>query len=77
MAFRVKPTAMSRVTKRLRFDFHCLEASLMKITLFRFMANGWLAFVNVSRDFYLARMILLGDRVTSPQRNHHTPTEGV
>lgn len=49
----------------------------MKITLFRFMANGWLAFVNVSRDFYLARMILLGDRVTSPQRNHHTPTEGV
>ncbi|WP_254564061.1 hypothetical protein [Oscillatoria sp. HE19RPO] len=62
---------MSRVTMRLRSDFHRLGDSLMKITLFRFVANGWLAFVNVSRDFYLARMILLGDHhVASPHRNH-------
>ncbi|MBO0347750.1 hypothetical protein J0895_01215 [Phormidium pseudopriestleyi FRX01] len=68
---------MSRVTMGLASDFHRLEASVMKIKLFRFVANGLLVFVNVSRDFYLARMILLGDRVVSPQGNHHAPTEGV
>ncbi|AFY80078.1 hypothetical protein Oscil6304_0327 [Oscillatoria acuminata PCC 6304] len=62
---------------RLRSDFHRLADSLMKIKLFRFLGNGLLAFVNVSRDFYLARMILLGDRVPSPDRNHQAPTQGV
>jgi hypothetical protein len=56
---------------RLGSDFHRLGDSLMKIKLFRLVGNGLLAFVNVSRDFYLARMILLGDhRVASPHRNH-------
>ncbi|MGL5195984.1 MAG: hypothetical protein ACRC8Y_20550 [Chroococcales cyanobacterium] len=69
---------MSRVTMQLRSDFHRLGDSLMKIKLFRFVGNGLLAFVNVSRDFYLARMILLGDHpVVSPHRNHQAPTEGI
>ncbi|MCT7965684.1 hypothetical protein NG799_04960 [Laspinema sp. D1] len=68
---------MSRVQRNLGSDFHRLEARLMKIKLFRFVANGWLTFVNVSRDFYLARMILLGDRVPSPHGHHQAPTEGV
>ncbi|MCT7971009.1 hypothetical protein [Laspinema olomoucense] len=65
---------MSRVKMDLGSDFHRLEASLMKIKLFRLLVNGWLAFVNVSRDFYIARMILLSDHVPSPQRNHHAPS---
>lgn len=63
---------------RLGSDFHRLGDSLMKIKLCRFVGNGLLGFVNVSRDFYMARMILLGDhRVTSRQGNHQAPTEGV
>lgn len=77
MAFRVKPTAMSPVKRDFGSDLNRLEARLMKIKLFRFVVNGWLAFLNVSREFYIARMILLGDHVRSPQANHHAPTEGV
>ncbi len=68
---------MSRVTMRVGSDFHRLESSLMQIKLFRFLANILLAFVNVSREFYIARMILLGDRVVSPQENPPSQTREI
>lgn len=63
---------MTKVNNRVGSELRSLQASLMKVRLLRSIVNLMLALVNVSREFYTARMILLSSDKPARHKVRHT-----